>query len=153
MPPGWKVTPPKDDDEYFERMTKSLFTAGLNWKMIENKWPNFEKAFAGFSTAKVSKFSGKQVKSLMQDTGIVRNEKKIEATIYNAKAVMDASKEFGSFKNYLASFKKDDEGLQTDLQKRFKHLGASSSRTFLWSVGHPLTPNAEEKAWLANDKT
>jgi len=34
--PGWKVKPPKTDSEYFERMTKAIFTAGLSWKMIEN---------------------------------------------------------------------------------------------------------------------
>jgi 3-methyladenine DNA glycosylase Tag len=54
--PDCKVTMPKNDDEYFARMTKALFQAGLNWQMIENKWPNFEKAFAGFSIPKVSKF-------------------------------------------------------------------------------------------------
>src|SRR6266705_794450 len=62
--PNWNAKPPKNDDEYFERMTRSLFTAGLNWKVIENKWPNFQKAFAGFSISKVSRFSDKDVKKL-----------------------------------------------------------------------------------------
>ena len=53
--PSWKVSAPKNDDEYFERMTKALFQAGPNWKMVEDKWPNFEKAFAGFSIPKVPK--------------------------------------------------------------------------------------------------
>jgi len=152
MPHPDHVTSPKSDDEYFERMTKSLFSAGLNWTVIDNKWTNFRKAFDGFSIAKVAKYSEKQVDALMEDSGIVRNEKKIAATVYNAKAVAEASKEFGSFKKYLQSFGKDEGALQTDLQKRFKHLGPSSARTFLWSVGHPLTPTAEEKNWLAAQK-
>jgi 3-methyladenine DNA glycosylase Tag len=152
MPPGWKVEPPKDDDEYFERMTRSLFTAGLSWEMVEKKWPNFKKAFVGFSAVKVARFSDKQVKGLMEDTGIVRNEKKIAATIHNAKATLATAKEYGSFRKYLESFDKDEEGLQADIQKRFKHLGPSSSRTFLWSVGYPLTPNAEEKKWITSNK-
>ncbi len=82
--PGWNVKRPKDDSEYFERMTKSLFTAGLNWTVIEKKWPNFQKAFAAFSLGKVARLSEKDVKALMNDAGIVRNEKKIRATVHNA---------------------------------------------------------------------
>ncbi|MDA4137342.1 MAG: DNA-3-methyladenine glycosylase I [Thaumarchaeota archaeon] len=152
MPHPDKVTPPKNDDEYFERMTKSLFSAGLNWSVIDNKWSNFQKAFAGFSIPKVAKFSEKQAARLKEDAGIVRNEKKISATIFNAKAAAEVSREFGSFKKYLQSFPKDEDALQADLQRRFRHLGPSSARTFLWSVGHPLTPNAEEKKWLAAQK-
>ena len=79
MPHGWKVTKPRDDAEYFERMTKSIFTAGLNWEVVEKKWPSFRKAFSDFAPAKVAKISGAQVKALMGDPGIVRNERKIAA--------------------------------------------------------------------------
>lgn len=150
--PGWKVPRPRNDDEYLERMTKSVFAAGLDWKMIENKWPNFQKAFEGFSAQKVAKFSGKRVRALMEDAGIIRNEKKIVATIHNAEQLTKVTKQFGSFKKYLDSFGKDEESLQDDLQERFEHIGPSSSRTFLWSVGYPLTPNAEEKKWLSREK-
>lgn len=148
MPPRWKVSPPKDDAEYLERMSRSLFTAGLNWSVVEKKWPNFRKAFAGFSPAKVSKMTEKDVKTLMADKGIVRNERKIRATVHNAGEVVKLDKEFGSFEGYVASFGKDETGLLEDLQKRFKHVGGSTARTFLWSVGYKLTPTPEEKAWL-----
>ena len=65
---------------------------------------------------------------------------------------MRLQKEFGSFPKYFASFGKDEKRLQEDLQRRFKHLGPSTTRTFLWSTGHELTPNAEEKKWLATSK-
>jgi 3-methyladenine DNA glycosylase Tag len=148
MPPGWKVSPPKEDSEYFGRMSRSLFTAGLNWNMIEKKWPNFDKAFAGFAPARVAKLSEKDVKRLMQDEGIVRNERKIRATVYNAGQFLTLGKEFGSFKKYLDSFGKDEERLQEDLQDKFQHLGASTARMFLWSVAYPLTANREEKKWM-----
>jgi DNA-3-methyladenine glycosylase I len=151
MPPGWKVSPPKNDAEYFERMSRSLFTAGLNWSMVEKKWPNFRKAFAAFSPEKVSKMTEKDVKKLMGDAGIVRNERKIRATVHNAGEVVKLEKEFGSFKGYVASFGKDEKGLMEDLQKRFKHVGGSTARTFLWSVGYKLTPTSEEKEWLAKN--
>ena len=149
--PAFKVTAPKNDDEYFERMTQTLFQAGLNWKMIEDKWPNFEKAFARFSIAKVARFGDRQILNLMTDKGIVRNERKIRSTIYNAQQSLVVEKEFGSFKKYFQSFGKDHAKLMEDLQSRFKHLGESSSRTFLWMTGVKLEPTAEEKRWLANN--
>ncbi len=134
-------------------MSKALFSAGLNWKMIDKKWPNFRTAFADFSPGVVAKISESQVRELMKDTGIVRNEKKIRATVRNARTILEIEKEHGSFKKYLNSFGKHEERLQTDLQERFQHLGPSSSRMFLWSVGYPLAPNKEEKEWLASHKS
>src|SRR5437867_8290871 len=80
----WKATPPKDDRGYFERMTTHLFSAGLNWRVVENKKAGFDRAFSNFSPTKVAKFTERDVKRLMKDAEIVRNEKKIRATIHNA---------------------------------------------------------------------
>ena len=152
MSPAWKVKPPKNDAEYFERMTKSLFTAGLNWTVVDKKWPSFQKAFVQFSPGKVARFSDKNVSALMNDTGIVRNERKIRATIHNGGMFLTLQKEHGSFAKYLGSFGKDEERLLSELQEKFQHLGISTVRTFLWSVGYPLTPNKEEKKWMAGHK-
>jgi 3-methyladenine DNA glycosylase Tag len=130
-------------------MSKSLFTAGLSWTMVEKKWPNFRKAFDSFSPEKVAKMTERDIRSLMGDEGIVRNERKIRATIHNAGRFVGLRKEFGSFEGYVASFGKDEEKLQRDLQERFHHVGGSTARMFLWSVGYKLTPNAEEKKWMA----
>ncbi len=125
------MKPPKDDAEYFERMTKSLFTAGLNWRVVENKWPSFHKAFADFSLGKVAGFSERDVKALMNNAAIVRNEKKIRAAVHNAAEFLKLQKEFGTFRKYLDSFGKDEERLLVDLQEKFQHLGVSTARTFL----------------------
>lgn len=153
MSPTWKATKPKTDDAYFERMTKTLFGAGLNWKVIDNKWSGFRKVFSGFSPSKVSRFTEKNVKTLMKNPEIVRNEKKLKATVYNAGEFLRIHKDFGSFKGYLDSFGKNEDRLLSDLQDKFHHIGPSSARTFLWSVGYQLTPNAEEKKWMARHKT
>jgi DNA-3-methyladenine glycosylase I len=139
---------PKDDAGYFDRMTMAIFTAGLNWRVVEKKWPNFRKAFMGFSPEKVAKMSEAQIRTLMRDTGIVRNERKIRATVENAKTVMALEKEFGSVRSFIDSFGKREQALQDELQARFKHLGPSTARTFLWMIGHPLTPTKEERAWM-----
>src|SRR5437867_13378824 len=110
-------------------MTRSLFTAGLNWKVIEKKWPNFQKAFAGFSISKVSRFSDKDVKKRMTDTGIVRNEKKIQATVHNAAESLKQEREFGSSQKYLKRFRKDEDRLLDAVQERPQHIGPATART------------------------
>jgi 3-methyladenine DNA glycosylase Tag len=148
MSPGRMEPSPKDDADYFDRMSKAIFTAGLNWKMVENKWPAFQKAFSGFSPAKVAKLTERDVTALMKNQGIVRNEKKIRATVENAKAILAIEKDFGSIKKYLDTFKGGEVKLQKDLQERFKHVGPSTARMFLWQVDYPLTPTKEEKMWM-----
>ncbi len=145
----WKVESPKNDDGYFEQMTRTLFQAGLNWVVIRNKWPDFQKAFSGFSIEKVAKFNEKDVRRLMNDKGVVRNEKKIRAAIANAQECLRLRGQFSSFREYLNSFKGDQNRLATDLRARFQHLGESSARTFLWTVGVKLTPTKEEQSWHA----
>jgi len=133
-------------------MTRSLFQAGLNWRVIDTKWPNFEKAFGKFSIKKVAKFGDDEIERLMNDSGIVRNEAKIRSTIYNAQQSLLLIKEFGSFRDYIKSFGKDHDALQSNLKSRFHHLGESSARTFLWMSGVKLTPTAEEKKWLSENR-
>jgi len=146
----WKATPPKDDQGYFERMTTHIFSAGLNWQVVEGKKAAFKKAFSDFAPGKVASYSEKDVKRLMGDAGIVRNERKIRSTVHNAAEFVGIKREYGSFRKYLDSFGKQEKELQADLQKRFQHMGTSTARMFLWSVGYPLNPNAEEKKWMAS---
>lgn len=145
----FNIKPPMDDDEYFERMCRAIFQGGLNWQMIEKKWPNFRKAFDNFSIEKVAKYGEQDVKKLMNDAGIVRNEKKIRSAIYNAQEFQRIQKEFKSFPRYLGSFRNAEYAIQNDISERFKHIGPSSARMYLWMVGMKLTPNAEEKKWIA----
>jgi len=148
MPPAWKVSPPRSDADYLDRLSKAIFTAGLNWTVVENKWPNFRKAFAGFSPAKVAKLSEKEIRALIKDPGIVRNERKIRATVLNARTILELGKEHGSIGKYIDTFGKQEVKLQEELQQRFEHLGPSTARTFLWMVGYPLTPTKEERMWM-----
>lgn len=145
MPRDWKAEKRKTDDGYFEQMTRALFQAGLNWTMIAKKWPNFKKAFADFSINRVAEFGETNVKKLMGDSSIVRNERKVRSVIANAQEAKRIKKEFGSFRGYLDSFNGQEEALIADLQRRFRHLGESSSRIFLYMVGEKLKPTREEQ--------
>jgi DNA-3-methyladenine glycosylase I len=138
-PPEWmfrKKRPP-NDDAYFENMCRVIFQAGLNWNVIEKKWPNFRKAFHHFSTDNVAKFDNSDVEHLMRNEGIVRNRAKIEAVIQNAAHMKDIKKRFGSFQSYLDSLDKSSNYASAieELGKQFKRLGPSSAGLFLYAVG------------------
>ncbi|MFQ6064804.1 MAG: DNA-3-methyladenine glycosylase I [Candidatus Bathyarchaeia archaeon] len=142
-PPKWFYktgTHPPTDDAYFENMTRVIFQAGLSWRLIERKWPDFRKAFENFSIDKVASFGEDDVKRLMEDKGIVRNRRKILATIYNAKQLQAIKKRFGSFHSYIDTLDKSNNYALVikELSKKFKHLGPSSARIFLYSVGEDV---------------
>jgi DNA-3-methyladenine glycosylase I len=140
-PPKWmRKKTNLEDKDYFENMTRIIFQGGLNWKIIEKKWPNFQKAFKKFSIEQVAKFDDSKVEILMQNKGIVRNRAKIIGTILNARQIQIIQKEFGSFKSYIDSMDKSNNYAQVikELSKRFVRLGPSSSLIFLFSVGENI---------------
>ncbi|MGE0297570.1 DNA-3-methyladenine glycosylase I [Pseudonocardia sp.] len=73
----------------FERISLEAFQSGLSWLVILRKRPSFRAAFAGFDPAAVAAFGERDVTRLLADAGIVRNRAKIEATVHNARAVLD----------------------------------------------------------------
>lgn len=79
--------PVRDDRGLFERICLETFQSGLSWLTILRKRENFRTAFSGFDIGAVAAFDEADVARLLADEGIVRNRKKIESTISNARAV------------------------------------------------------------------
>ncbi|MDD7928491.1 DNA-3-methyladenine glycosylase I [Microbacterium thalli] len=77
------------DRALFEKMSLEGFQAGLSWITILRKRPRFREVFAEFVPARVAAFGPGDVETLMQDAGIIRNRNKIEATIGNARLLLD----------------------------------------------------------------
>ena len=129
-----------DDKDYFENMTRVIFQGGLNWRIIDKKWPNFREAFDEFSINAVAGFDDSEVERLMKDSGIVRNRAKIVVTIYNAKQSQNIIRTSGSFQIYIDNLDKSSnyEHAVKELAKRFSRLGSSSARIFLYSVGENI---------------
>jgi 3-methyladenine DNA glycosylase Tag len=127
-----QITPKKLDD-YLEAMTKSAFQSGISWDVIYAKWPGFKEVFNDFDIEHVADLTPKDVEQLMQDARIIRNRAKIEATIHNAQAIIDADSEYKTFRKYLRSFD-DYETLVKNMKKRFKFLGDSGAYIFLYTV-------------------
>ena len=99
----WAV-PLHDDRMLFEFLVLEGAQAGLSWMTILRKRENFRKAFDDFVPEKVARYDGRKIAKLLADSGIIRNRRKIEATITNAKAFLKVQNEFGSFDSYMWSF-------------------------------------------------
>ncbi len=97
-------TPIHDDDKLFEFLILEGAQAGLSWTTILKKRPAYRKAFKEFDPVKVSKFSSLDIDQLMENANIVRNRRKIESAINNAKIVLAIQEEFGSFDQYIWKF-------------------------------------------------
>ena len=128
---------PPNDGAYFENMCRVIFQAGLNWNIVENKWPNFKKAFDNFSIDNVARFKNTDIERLMTNESIVRNRAKIEAVVQNAARMKDIKKRFGSFQSYLDGLDKSSNYALVieELGKQFKRLSPSSAGLFLYTVG------------------
>ena len=144
-----KVEKPKNDNEYLERMSRVILASGLNWRVIENKWPGIKKAFAGFDIKKVSKFQELEIEELMMNPDVIRNLAKIRAIVANAKTIQELSKEHGSFTAYLDSVDKSggEDLLKDQISKQFAFLGKGTTVIFLFAVGQNM-PKAT-KEWQA----
>jgi len=143
MPEWWyREKRPPNDDAYFENMCRVIFQSGLNWRVIEDKWPTTKNAFANFEVSKVAHFSDAEVENLMKDAGIVRNKGKIKAIIQNAQNFKIIEKQYGSFQKYLDSLDKSDNyaNVIKDLVNKFKWLGLPSASLFLYTVGEKINP-------------
>lgn len=146
MEPPKQITPKKLGD-YLEVLTKAVFESGMSWAVVENKWPGFQAAFDGFDPEKIANYSPDKLDELTGDTRIIRNRRKIEATVHNAQAMLDAEREFGSFKKYLQSLG-DFPATVKDMRKRFKHVGDFGAYYFLYVVKEPVPPHEEFRAKL-----
>ena len=147
--------PVHDDQKHFECLTLESAQAGLSWITILRKRENYRLAYADFEVHRVASFTDEDEERLLADSGIVRNRRKIEASINNAKQFIKLQEEFGSFDSYIWSFVNDapilntwnrledvpattelSERLSKDLKRRgFKFLGPTTVYAHLQATG------------------
>ena len=120
----WGV-PLHNDRKLFEFLVLEGAQAGLSWITILKKRPNYRKAFDKFDFNKVARYGEAQVRRLLGDSGIVRNELKIRSAISNARAFLDVREEFGTFNKYIWRFV---DGVPVQNRwKSLKHIPASTA--------------------------
>lgn len=147
--------PVHDDVRHFECLTLESAQAGLSWITILRKREHYRDAYANFDVVTVASFDESDVERLMTNPGLVRNRRKIEASINNAKRFIEIQQEFGTFDAYIWSFvdntvirneweSTDDipattelsQQVSKDLKRRgFKFLGPTTVYAHLQATG------------------
>jgi DNA-3-methyladenine glycosylase I len=150
----WGV-PVYDDRTLFEFLILEGAQAGLSWITILKKRENYRRAFDNFDPSKIANYDEKKIEELLQDPGIIRNRRKIEGAIDNARAFLKVQEEFGSFSQYIWGFvggkprvnhwtshgeipaqTSESQAMSRDLQKRgFKFVGPTICYAFMQAVG------------------
>lgn len=144
--------PIHDDNRLFGRLILEINQAGLSWLTILKKQQNFYSAFDGFDIGKIANYKEADRARLLADSGIIRNRLKIDAVVFNAKAVAALQQEYGSFENWLDCNHPLTKDAWVKLFKtRFKFVGGEIVNEFLVSTGY--LPGAHKKSCPVYQKT
>ena len=150
----WGV-PLHDDRRLFEFLILEGAQAGLSWELILRKRDTYRDAFDGFDAVKVAAYDDSKVAELLANPGIVRNRLKVAAAIGNARAFLDAQREFGSFAAYIWGFvggspvrnawqslaeipakTSESEAMSKELRRRgFRFVGPTICYAFMQATG------------------
>jgi DNA-3-methyladenine glycosylase I len=148
----WGI-PIHDDRQLFEMLILEGAQAGLSWLTILRRREGYRRAFDRFDARKIARYDRRRAQALMQDPGIIRNRLKIEATISNAAAFLEAQKEPGGFSALLWNFvggetqvrkpgarprvtSPEAEAMSRDLKRRgFRFVGPTICYAFMQAVG------------------
>jgi DNA-3-methyladenine glycosylase I len=150
----WGV-PVHDDRLLFEFLVLEGAQAGLSWSTILNKRDHYREVFDRFDPSVVATYDEAKIELLLSDPGIVRNRRKVESAIGNARAFLAVRQEFGSFARYIWDFTgkrtihsawasieevptqtPESIAMSVDLKKRgFKFVGPTICYAFMQAVG------------------
>ncbi len=160
----WGV--PNFEEQYlYEMLILESFQAGLSWECVLNKREAFRKAYDGFCPQKVASYDEAKMKALAENVGIIRNKRKIAASVKNSKIFLEISKEYGSFYEYLRTFTKDitiyetgkttndlSDSISKDLQKRgMRFVGSVIIYSYLQAIG--VIQSHDERCYLYKSNT
>jgi len=130
---GFRIT---DNRLYFERLILEIFQAGLSWSTILKKRESFRKAFDDFDFYKIANYDESKINNLLNNKNIIKNRRKIEATVYNAGRFIDLVNKFGSFDNFINKQPLNNkEEILKVFKQNFKFVGPFIIEEFLMSVG------------------
>jgi DNA-3-methyladenine glycosylase I len=141
LPDWWfRGRRPTNDNVYFENMCRIIFQTGLNWRVVEKKWPTICRAFSGFDLEKVAAFNDSDLQRLLNDKGVIRNQYKIFAIIENAKMFLQIIRQDGSFQAFIDNLDKSGNYAKVVkvLSDTFCRIGPTTAALFLYSVGENI---------------
>lgn len=150
----WGV-PLHRDRNLFEFLLLDGAQAGLSWMTILKRRSAYRKAFDNFNPEEIASYKKSDVNSILKDEGIIRNRKKVESFVNNAKRFLEVKDEFRTFDEYvwqftdfetienkfktwseIPSFSRESELMSKDLKRRgFTFVGPTICYAFMQSVG------------------
>lgn len=159
----WCV-PEHDERMLFELLILEGFQAGLSWECVLNKRAHFREVFDRFDPAVVCTYREEKVAQLLQDPGIIRNRRKVEAAIVNARVFLEIQAEYGTFSAYIRQFtggrvihevgltrSELSDRISADLKKRgMKFVGTTIIYSYLQAIG--VLYSHEEGCFLHRDR-
>lgn len=142
-------SPVYDDKTLLEFLILEPFQAGLSWETILLKRENFRRVFEDYDIEKICRFDETKILEMLGDASIIRNRRKIEAAINNAKIFVEIQKEWGSFSDYIWHFTDGEvvyeigktnsllsDKIAKDMKKRgMKFVGTTIIYSFLQAIG------------------
>lgn len=129
--------PLKREDALFERLALEINQAGLSWILILKRRQSLRRAFDNFSVDRVADYRGATVNRLLRDPGIIRNRRKIEAVIENARRIQELRAGFGSFAAWIErNHPLAKEDWVKLFKKTFVFTGGEVTGEFLMSIGY-----------------
>ena len=134
---GWNPLegrPPEYDNQVFELLAAAVFQARFRPDVVRARWPRIRQGFADFDVDEVAAWPDEKLAELLKFEGMIRNPKKIRATLLNARELKDLSRRFGNLQAYLHSFGEDQDALVRDIDTWAHYIGAPSIRWFVQAV-------------------
>jgi len=129
--------PLTDDAAIFERLMLEINQAGLSWTLILRRAPALHRAYDGFDVDTVAAYTDADRARLLADAGIIRNRRKVDAAIENARRIQALRGEYGSFKGWLDAHHPRPLEAWTKLFKQtFVFTGPEIVKEFLVSIGY-----------------
>ena len=124
------------DAQLLSEISKKVFQSGFVWRIVEAKWPEYEKAFFDFEPFKVLMLSPEQLQDRASEPKLIRHLKKTMAIYDNAHMVNDLATQHGSFAKFIADWPSADiTGLWAELKRKGTRLGGNTGPYFLRSMG------------------
>lgn len=137
--------PAREDHVLLERFAMEINQAGLSWLTVLKKREAFRAAFGGFDVDRIAGYGPVDVERLMGDAGIIRNRRKIEAVVENARRIQLLRASHGSFVAWLDAHHPAEKAEWVGLFRRtFVFTGGEIVGEFLMSLGY--LPGAHEPA-------
>ena len=124
------------DDRYLSAMTKKIFQSGFVWRVVENKWPDFEDSFFGFDIEKILMMPDEMLERKASEPKIIRNFNKVKTIKHNAQMIFSEQQNGHSFAEFIQQWPSNDViGLWAYLKKNGARLGGNTGPYALRALG------------------